>query len=384
MSRTQISIVLLVLVSLLLVLAACAQPTPQVVTEKVEVTKEVQITKEVQVQVTVEVVKEVQVTPTPSAAWTSAEVETGSGKWKCAPVAEIPKTLKKPWGVGYINLDSSHPFFSQWDQGMSAAAEFYGAKFIGMDASNGPSIDQLDPLLAQNPDVVGSQKDMDAIAARALEEGIPYINIDEGQTEYSPYTYGVPNGVAGKLAGEKLAEGLKQRMEGDWNGKELFFLEFTHSGVPACVTRTAAAAKAVKEGMGLDDEHVLKQDPFAIGTTPPDMLLATLTSHPDAVFGLIPCWDALGIEPYNAARESGREGDILMLTMGADQPTLEFLKSKPTGYYAVMEFKPFCEGWSWMETAIAIKEGIPFRPYSVKDFVTQDTVDARYAELYGQ
>ncbi len=384
MNRTQISIVLLVLVSLLLVLAACAQPTPQVVTEKVEVTKEVQVQVTVEKQVTVEVVKEVQVTPTPSEAWTAADVEAGSGKWKCAPVAEIPKTLKKPWSVGYINLDSSHPFFSQWDQGMSAAAQFYGAKFIGMDASNGPSIDQLDPLLAQHPDVIGSQKDMDAIAARALEEGIPYINIDEGQTEYSPYTYGVPNGVAGKLAGEKLVEGLKQRMDGDWKGKELFFLEFTHSGVPACVTRTAAAAKAVKEGMGLDDAHVLKQDPFAIGTTPPDMLLATLTSHPDAVFGLIPCWDALGIEPYNAARESGREGDILMVTMGADQPTLEFLKSKPKGYYAVMEFKPFCEGWSWMETAIAIKEGIPFRPYSVKDFVTQDTVDARYAELYGQ
>lgn len=388
MSRTRISITLLVFVSLLLVLAACAQPTPQVVTEQVEVTKEVpvEVTVQVEKQVTVEVVKEVQVqvTSTPVGAWTAAEVEAGSGKWKCSPVAEIPKTLKKQWAAGYINLDSSHPFFSQWDEGMAAAAKFYGAKFIGMDASNGPSIDQLDPLLAQNPDVVGSQKDMDAIAARALEEGIPYLNIDEGQTEYSPYTYGVPNGVAGKLAGEKLVEGLKERMAGEWKDKELFFLEFTHSGVPACVTRTAAAAAAVKEGMGLDDEHVLKQDPFAIGTTPPDMLLATLTSHPDAVFGLIPCWDALGIEPYNAARESGREGDILMVTLGADQPTLEFLKSKPVGYYAVMEFKPYCEGWSWMETAIAIKEGITFRPYAVKDFVTQETVDARYQELYGQ
>ncbi|MCP4165246.1 MAG: sugar ABC transporter substrate-binding protein [Chloroflexi bacterium] len=368
MKRRMIVMTMIALSILVLILVSCATPAPQVVTK----------------EVTVEVVKEVEVTPSPGESWTGDEIRDATGKWLCDPVAEIPKELEQEWVVGYINMDKSHPFFSQWDAGMADAAEFYGAKFIGMDASNGASIDQLDPLLAQNPDIIGSQKDMDAIAAAALDEGIPYLNIDEGQTEYSPYVYGVPNAVAGKLAGEKLVEGLKERMEGDWQGKELFFLEFTHGGVPACVTRTAASAQAVKDGMGLDDDHILMQDPFAIGTTPPDMLLATLTANPDAVFGLIPCWDALGIEPYNAARESGREGDILMVTQGADQPTLEFLKSKPVGYYGVLQFKPYCEGWSWLETTLAIQEGIPFRPYTVNEFVSQDNIEERYQELYSE
>jgi ABC-type sugar transport system substrate-binding protein len=318
------------------------------------------------------------------ATWTPKEVEEATQPYMCKPVAAIPKTLKQTWKLGYINLDKSHPFFSQWEAGMQAAAKFYGVEFIGMDAGGGASIDQLDPLLAQSPDLIGSQKDMDAIAAQALELGIPYVNIDEGQTEYSPYTYGIPNAIAGKMAGDLLVKGLKERMAGDWKDRELFFLEFTHGGVPACVTRTAAAAKAVKEGMELDDEHVLKQDPFTMGTTPPQMLLATLTAHPNAVFGLIPCWDALGIEPYNAAKESGRDKDILMVTLGADKPTLEFLKSKPVGYYGVIEFLPWCEGWSWIETGISILEGIQFRPYMVEKVVTQDNIDARYKELYGE
>ena len=106
-----------------------------------------------------------------------------------------------------------------------------------------------------------------------------------------------------------------------------------------------------------------------------DMIVATLTSHPQAVFGLISCWDALGMGVYNIATEAGREGDILMVTMGGDKPTMEFLKSKPKGYYGILEFQPYCEGWSWLETGIAILEGEPFRPYQVDRFVTQETVD---------
>jgi ABC-type sugar transport system substrate-binding protein len=351
---------------LLLLLPACATATPQVITQEVEVIKEVQV----------------EVTAVPGEVWTADDVVKATGIQACNPVAAIPKQLKKDWTIGYINMDKSHPFFSQWEAGMQAAAEFYGFKFIGMDAANGASIDQLDPLLAQKPDLVGSQKDMDSIASKLLKLKIPYLNLDEGQTEYSPYTYGIPNAVAGTLAGEKLVESLKLKMAGDWKGRELFFLEFTHGGVPACVTRTGAAAKVVKEGMGLDDAHVLMQDPFTVGTTVADMIAATLTAHPDAVFALIPCWDALGVEPYNVAKEAGREADVEMVTMGGDKPTFDFLKSKPMGYYGLVEFSPWCEGWSWTETALGILEGVPFTPYSVDKFVGQDAVDTRYNQLY--
>ncbi len=369
-------VALLVASIFMLLLAGCASPTPEVITKEIKV----EVTKEVQVEVTKQVM--VDVTAVPSDVWTAEDVVQASGVQACTRVAALPKKFKKDWTIGYINLDKSHPFFGQWEAGMQAAAKFYGIKYIGMDAANGASIDQLDPLLAQKPDLVGSQKDMDAIASKLLKLNIPYLNIDEGQTEYSPYTYGIPNAVAGKLAGEKLVDGLKKKMDSDWKGRELYFLEFTHGGVPACVTRTGAAAAAVKDGMGLDDKHVLKQDPFTVGTTPAEMIGATLIAHPKAVFGLIPCWDALGVEPYNVAKQAGREADMLMVTMGGDKPTFDFLKSKPIGYYGVVEFSPWCEGWSWVETSAAILEGVPFKPYSVDKFVGQDTVDSRYNQLY--
>ena len=70
--------------------------------------------------------------------------------------------------------------------------------------------------------------------------------------------------------------------------------------------------------MGLDDEHMIKMDNAAGAVT--DLIKAILTAHPDAAFGIIPCWDQLGVDPYNVARESGRGADMMLVTLGGDKP----------------------------------------------------------------
>ena len=65
-------------------------------------------------------------------------------------------------------------------------------------------------------------------------------------------------------------------------------------------------------------------------------------------------------------------------------PPADLLVTKPQGYYGYVEFQPYCEGWGWVESALAIQEGVPFKPYQTRRVTTQADIDTRYRELYGE
>lgn len=317
--------------------------------------------------------------------YTADEIVEATGVEQCTQLAELPKAFSEPWKLAFINPNKAQSFWGQVSVGMNAAAEFYGVEFVEMDSAGGPDIEMFETLLLNQPSVVGNHNsaDYEAVAARALDENTPYIGFDNGPTEFSPYIYGIPNGIAGTRGAELLIEGVEGRLADDWEGRELFFIEFTHNGIPACVDRTGAAATTFKEHFELDDEHVIQLD-LATGATEVDMMLSTLTAHPDAVFAMIPCWDGLGIAPYNAGVEAGREADLMLVTLGGDLPPAELLLTKPQGYYGYIEFQPFCEGWGWVESALAIAEGVRFQPFQTRRAVTQADIEQRFAELYGE
>jgi len=316
--------------------------------------------------------------------YSADEIKKATGVEQCSQLAQLPKKFAKPWKLGFINPNKAQSFWGQVSVGMNAAAKFYNITFNEMDSAGGTDIELFETLLLNQPDVVGTHNaaDFQAVAARALEKQIPYIGFDNGQTEYSPYVYGVPNAFAGEKGAELLIKGVEERQKTDWKDREMFFLEFTHNGIPACVARTGAAAKKFKEHFKLDDKHVIQLD-VSTGKTDVDMMLATLTAHPTAVFAMIPCWDGLGIAPYNAAVEAKRDADVMLVTLGGDKPPAELLLTKPKGYYGYIEFQPFCEGWGWVESALAIAEGVRFQPYQTRRAVTQADIDQRYKELYG-
>jgi len=201
--------------------------------------------------------------------------------------------------------------------------------------------------------------------------------------KFDLHPYGVPDALAGKLGGELLIQGIKEKMAGEWKGKELFFLGLSDSSIPACVTRVEAATQSVREEFEVDENHLHYWDSNAGGESPNAALLSVVQDHPQAVVGIIPCWDQLGIDPYKFIAAAGYARQVLLVTLGGDQSNLEFLKTRPEGYYGLVEFQPFCEGWSWVETALAILEGVPFQPYEVSRTVTQSNIEERYGELYG-
>lgn len=355
---------------------------PQVV-EKEKIVKET-----VEVVKAETVVEEKVVTPTAEAAeyWNADDVATGTGADKCQPLAALPKKPSQPWKIGVVGFNNAHPFHGTFQKGAKDAAAFYGAEFVDMDAAGqGGSaiVDLAETMMTQGVDAIGvlgqGMDVIDPIGASAQEKGILFIPADSGKTEYSAFTYGVSDALSGKRGGEVLAKGVKEV----WGAgvKELFFIEATHTGIPACVARTGGAAQAFKEAMGLDDEHVLQMDAAAGNVS--DMIKAILTAHPNAQFAMIPCWDQLGVDPWNVAREAGRGADVMLVTLGGDKPYADLLITKPQNYYGYVEFQPYCEGWGWAETALALLEGERVVPYVPRMVTTLDTIEARYEELYG-
>lgn len=375
------------------ILSACATPTAETITVIETVEKIVEVEKTVEVEVEVEVTKEVEkiveVTPEAVEYWDPEDVIPNTGPEQCVPVATLPKEMSDDWVLGFINVLKSHPFHGTVYKGVEAAAAFYGVTAIDGDtagAGGTAAIEMGNTLLLDNPHVIGiigqGPSTRDPIAQAAYDAGAIFLSVDSGRSEWSPYVYGIGDARSGKVAGEMMVEGLTDKLAGDWEGKELFMLEFTHSGIPICLDRTGALRDAVVAAFELDEEHILQADGGA-GVNQTDYLLDQLTAHPDAAFAFTGCWDGMAIAPYNAAKEAGRESDLMMVTMGGDQTPAEMLYCKPEGFYGYLEFQPFCEGWSWVETAIAILEGERFVPYQTSFKTTQDIIEARFVELYG-
>jgi ABC-type sugar transport system substrate-binding protein len=393
MSKRLTSVVLIGMMICIAFISACATPTPQIIEKTVEVEKIVEKTVEVvetvEVEVTKEVEKIVEVTPEPVAYWDPADVTAATGPEACVPVATLPKEMSQDWILGFINVLKSHPFHGMVAKGVEEAAKFYGVEYLDGDtagAGGTAAIEMGNTLLLDKPNVIGiigqGPDTRDPIAQAAYDAGTIFLSVDSGRSEWSPYVYGIGDARSGKAAGAIMVEGLKKRLASDWAGKELFFLEFTHSAIAICLDRTGSLRDVVVAEFGIDEDHILQAD-GAAGVDQTAYLLDQLTAHPDAAFAFTGCWDGMAIAPYNAAKEAGRESDLMMVTMGGDQTPAEMLYCKPQGFYGYLEFQPFCEGWSWVETALAILEGEPFVPYQTRFVTTQDNIQERFVQLYG-
>ncbi len=387
----RVSFIAVGLILLIATLSACATPTAETITiiETVEKEVQVEVEKTVEVEVIKEVEKIVEVTPEAVEYWTPEEVTPNTGPEACVPVANLPKELSDEYLLSFINVLKSHPFHGVVYKGIEAAAAFYGADLIDGDtagAGGTAAIEMGNTLLLEKPDVIGiigqGPDTRDPIAQAAYDAGTIFLSIDSGRSEWSPYVYGIGDARSGLAAGELMVEGLTEKMGGDWKGKELYFVEMTHSGIAICLDRTGSLRDVVVAAFDIPEDHVLQAD-GAAGVDQTAFLLDQLTAHPDAAFAFTGCWDGMAIAPYNAAKEAGREADLMMVTMGGDQTPAEMLYCKPEGFYGYLEFQPFCEGWSWVETALAILEGERFVPYQTRFKTTQDIIESRFVELYG-
>src|SRR5258708_30204176 len=241
--------------------ATVPAPTPQVLQQTVVVTQQVQTT---QVVVQTQVVVATQATVD---YWKPEEVVAGCGVDKCQPLATLPKKFSDTWKLAFVTADKGNPFHGAFSEGIKAAAKFYGVDFIEADAAGGAGsvfLDLANTLFLQKPDAIGvlgqGPDTFEPIGAAAQDKNVIFLPADSGKSEYSSYIYGIPDTIAGKTAGDLLAQGLQQPQRPDSTGKDLYFVEFTHSAIPACVNRTGGFRTEFAAKMSLAKDHLVMAD----------------------------------------------------------------------------------------------------------------------------
>src|SRR5258708_187031 len=213
------------------------------------------------------VIETVVVTQASGEAWSAADVTAACGVDKCQPLATLPKKFRQPWKLAFVTADKGNPFHGAFSDGIKAAAKFYGVDFIEADAAGGPGsafLDLANTLFLQKPDAIGvlgqGPDTFEPIGAAAQDKNVIFLPADSGKSEYSSYIYGIPDTIAGKTAGDLLAQGLQQPQRPDSTGKDLYFVEFTHSAIPACVNRTGGFRTEFAAKMSLAKDHLVMAD----------------------------------------------------------------------------------------------------------------------------
>lgn len=100
-----------------------------------------------------------------------------------------------------------------------------------------------------------------------------------------------------------------------------------------------------------------------------------ITANPGAAFVVATLDDESGGGAFNAIRRAGLENLARLATIGGDNLAISNLLLGSPTYVASVDGKPYCEGWNWVEAAIATHNGKEFRPYPLTSVITPANVN---------
>jgi ABC-type sugar transport system substrate-binding protein len=301
---------------------------------------------------------------------------------RVTPIYAVPKCPKEDYKLAFLNPGKNVPFFQSWSDGMRAAADFYGVELFETDLQlkYEDTLNQYQTVSVREPDAVGTLTTAGpALKARTDAAGVPLIPIDI-PIEGNDHFHGIPNEKVGAMGGELLAEEAQGRLEDDWKGRNLLFVQVGDNTCEPCNIRVESALEAARETLDIADSNVVKLlRTEGLGDKAQTQMRDALTAHPDDVMLVIGINDGTGVGALQAAQAAGRTDDALVATLGADDQGRDALRNDRSGAFAgAVDFNPYAEGWTWVEAAIAVLEGEEFEPYEVDDIVTRENVDELY------
>lgn len=315
--------------------------------------------------------------------FTAEEVQQGAGPdHRVTPVYAVPKCLEEDVKLAFLNPGKNVPFFQSWSEGMRDAAKFYDVELFETDLQlkYEDTLNQFQTVSVREPDAVGTLTTAGpALKARTGAANIPLIPIDI-PIEGNEHFHGIPNEKVGAMGGEVLAEAAAEKLAGDWQGRNLVFVQVGDNTCEPCNIRVNSALEAARETLDIPDGNVVKLlRTEGLGDKAQAAMKDALTAHPDDVMLVIGINDGTGVGALQAAKASGRTDDVLVATLGADEQGRDALRNDASGaMVGTVDFNPYAEGWTWVEAAIAVLEGEKFEPYDVHDIVTRDNVDELY------
>lgn len=315
--------------------------------------------------------------------FTAAEVQqTVEPEHRVTPIYEVPKCLEEKYKLAFLNPGKNVPFFQSWSDGMRDAAKFYGVELFETDLQlkYEDTLNQFQTVSVRQPDAAGMLTTAGpALKARTDSANIPLIPIDI-PIEGNEYFHGIPNDKVGAMGGELLAQAAEEKLAGEWDGRNLVFVQVGDNTCEPCNIRVNSALEAARETLDIPDGNVVKLlRTEGLGDKAQTAMKDALTAHPDDVMLVIGINDGTGVGALQAAKAAGRMDDVLVATLGADEQGRDALRNDASGaLVGTVDFNPYAEGWTWVEAAIAVLEGEKFGEYDVTDIVTRENVDELY------
>lgn len=253
----------------------------------------------------------------PSSTSTPATIDTGSPA-ASAPPTSRPATRVRPL-VGYISYDEALPYARQVTLGITAEAERLGFDLLVCDAGRlaAKAIACGERLGEAAVDGVISFQPFADLAGEvcAAYGGVPTIAIAITQEPCQVAIARVDDAEAGRVAGEALGRFARDRWACD--ATAYVSLEATAAGAPA-TARSAGLREGYSSVCPLPETGPITldgTDRVATARVAVSTLLGKLTGRRIVVAGVN--GDAT-LGALEAARASGREGDLHLAGVGAD------------------------------------------------------------------
>lgn len=261
--------------------------------------------------------------------------------------------------VAFANYSDEAVFGATVLQGFQAAAKKRpAAEVLYFDNKQDPAkaIENARTIVAAKPDIVvwyTSFPDVNTRAGRLFDEAkLPAITVQVPMLEAPMFA--VDNKLSGHESGKAAAELFKKK----WPDAtpELLIMGWPEQG-PLFIDRAEAAKAAILE---IYPKAQLSEFSTTGDTNRARQLSADfLTRHPGAK-GIV--WahvDAMGVSALAAARNAGRESDVLVATTGGDRSVFAELRKPDSAFVGTFSFFPEFWGEDLLDLAQRKLDGEP-------------------------
>ncbi len=254
--------------------------------------------------------------------------------------AETPESPeesgKETIKIGFCNLSESYDFFLTVKESMEAACAEKGYELVYATAEQDAAKMRTNWELFVNQgadiivdaNVVGDAGS--TLATQYKESGsVPVISVDNAYE--NAYFFGVDNEGAGIVAGEFMAEKVKEKWDGQVDCMLQFYLE--SNGPDVKLRNEGVYTGMVENGIELSEDQVtwLNAAGAGQGLVDPGVMksLVTdyLTAHPTEKHIVMACFnDDGGSSALAAVQAAGREEDVMIVSHNADPQALDNLR----------------------------------------------------------
>ncbi len=310
-------------------------------------------------------------------------VAIGATLIACGLVPDPAGAQEKKVRIAFANFNDEHSFGAIVLRGVQAAAKqrpdiemiYYDNK---SDAAR--SVENARAATVVKPDVYIGYNVNPATnpqIGRVLKDaGIPILSVQTRVPDTPIFA------VDNALSGYEACRGLSQEAKKRWGAKPpvIFLLPYPEGG-PLFLERTDACKKAIAEqfpGAPIQEQSTKNDTGHARAVT-----TDFLTRHANQKVMIWAHVDSMAIAALTAARNSNREGDVLLSATGGEAAVFPEIRKANGPYIGTFSFFPENWGQDILELAVKVarKQSVPEVTRPTKEvFVTRENIDRLYSQ----